>query len=182
MKLSPTNLIPFSNELDNPSSGTRAMNTFNPVPTLDQFHLHSIEQACLNEEQSQISFSVEVEHDQITQRILIALLDENREKGACLAIYPATGEVCDLTNGGGVIGYLSLSPIIPGQSIHCELLLYKYGGTFVSTARICGETFLYPAFSMGDCTRLTALVGYDSGAGVQWDDESLRVESVRAVA
>ena len=178
----PTNLIPFSHGSYHPPTGTRAMNTFNPVPSLDQFHLHSIEQACLDEGHAQITFSVELEHDQVTQRILVGLLDENREKGACIAIYPATGEVCDLTNGGGVIGYLSLSPIMPGQSMHCELLLYKYGANFVCSARTCGETFLYPAFSMGDCERLTALVGYDSGAGVQWDDESLRIDSARAVA
>ena len=179
----PSNLIPFPSETNQPPTGTtRAMSSFNPVPRLDQFHLHSVEQTCLSDEHTQISFSVELEHDQITQRVLVGLLDEDREHGACLAIYPATGEVCDLTNGGGVIGYLSLSPVMPGQSMHCELLLYKYGGNFVCSARICGETFLYPAFSMTDCSRLTALVGYDSGAGVQWDDEALRVNTAKAVA
>lgn len=177
----PTNLIPFPTEsLKRP--GKPAMKTFNPVPSLDQFHRHAIDQICLTEDQSQVTYSIELEHDHITQRLLFGLLDENRERGACVAIYPATGEVCDLTNGGGVIGYLSLSPLIPGQSIHCELLIYKYGPNCVCTARICGETFLYPAFVMDGHPRLTALVGYDSGAGVQWEDEQLRVSVAQAVA
>ncbi len=178
----PANIIPFPLERLNPSTGHHAMKTFNPVPSLDQFQLHAIDQACLTSGQSQISFSIELEHDHITQRVLVGLLDEDRERGACIAIYPATGEVCDLTNGGGVIGYLSLSPLMPGQSIHCELLIYKYGPNFVCSSRICGETFLYPAFALPGSPRLTALVGYDSGAGVQWEDECLRVTDVQAVA
>lgn len=179
----PANLIPFPTESLN-STGSSSMKTtsFNPVPSIDQFQRHAIDQICLGEEQSQVSFSIELEHDHITQRLMFGLLDESRENGACVAIYPATGEVCDLTNGGSVIGYLSLSPMMPGQSIHCELLIYKYGRNCVCTVRICGETFLYPAFVIEGAPRLTALVGYDSGAGVQWDDEVLRVETSQAVA
>jgi len=180
----PDKLIPFPLEQPNLSTDPPVMSSLNPVPTFDQFQLHAIDQVCLGEAQSQITFSVELEHDHITQRVLVALLDENRKRGTAVAIYPATGEVCDLTNGGGVIGYLSLSPMMPGQSIHCELLIYKFGRNCICTARIAGETFLYPAFVLDGDERLTALVGYDSGAGVQWEEESLRVvaDSPAAVA
>lgn len=158
------------------------MNALNPVPALDQFQLHAVDQICLTEGHSKVSFQVEVEHSHITQRVLVALLDDQRQRGPAVAIYPATGEVCDLTNGGGVIGYLSLSPMIPGHSIHCQLLVYRYGRNCVCTARIGGETFLYPAFVLEGLPRLTALVGYDSGAGIQWEDEQLTATAVQAVA
>lgn len=178
----PENIIPFPLELLKTASGSTVMKTIDPVPHLEQFQLHAIDQTCLSMGQSQVTFSIELEHDHITQRVLVGLLDEERKRGACIAIYPATGEVCDLTNDGGVIGYLSLSPMMPGQSIHCELLIYKYGPNCVCTARIGGETFLYPAFVLNGSPRLTALVGYDSGAGVQWEDETLRVTEAQAVA
>lgn len=178
----PANLISFPAELPTPSLPSTSMNASTMIPTLEQFQLHAIDQICLSKGHSQLTFSIELSHDHITQRVLLALLDENREKGVCVAIYPATGEVCDLTNGGGVIGYLSLSPLLPGQSIHCELLVYKFGPNCVCTARICGETFLYPAFVMHGNPRLTALVGYDSGAGIQWDEEMLHVTETQAVA
>lgn len=178
----PANLVPFPTELTELNLPLRDMNATASIPTLEQFSLHAIDQVCLSKGHSQLSFSVELAHDQITQRVLLALLDENRQRGACVAIYPATGEVCDLTNGGGVIGYLSLSPLFPGQSIHCELLIYKFGPNCVCTARVCGETFLYPAFVMDGRPRLTALVGYDSGAGIQWEEEMLRVTETQQAA
>lgn len=178
----PANLVPFPNDPPRSLNRPQPMNASPAVPSLDQFQLHAIDQICLSKGHSQLTFSIELEHDHITQRVLLALLDENRERGVCVAVYPATGEVCDLTNGGGVIGYLSLSPLLPGQSIRCELLVYKFGPNCVCTARICGETFLYPAFVMEGNPRLTALVGYDSGAGIQWEEEMLRVTETQAVA
>ena len=152
-------------------------------PSIGQFQLQALDQVCLTAPMARIGFSVEIEHEHITQRILLALLDEKREQGVSVAIYPATGEVCDLTNGGGVIGYLSLSPLVPHQGIPCELLLYKFGRNCVCSARILGETFLYPAFMLDGAPRMTALVGYDSGTGITWEHPSLTVtEETQAVA
>ena len=176
----PENVIDFPANLSKP---ILTMKSHHTIPTLPQFKLHALEQTCLSDSQSQVSFNVEIEHEQITQRIVIALLDENRESGAAVAIYPATGEVCDLTNGGGVIGYLSGSPLVPHQPVKCEILLYRFGRNCVCSVRAHGETFLYPAFMIDGSPRLTALVGYDSGNGIGWSKSSLTVaESKQAVA
>ena len=159
------------------------MKSSQSVPALDHFDFHALEQAEFSGEQLEVSFSVDVEHEHITQRLLIAILDGNRENGAAVAIYPATGEVCDLTNGGGVIGYLSVSPLVPHQPIHCELLLYRYGRNCVCSVHVHGETFLYPAFMIEGAPRMTALVGYDSGYGIEWSGDSLKLNEIsQAVA
>lgn len=167
----------------NPPNPDATMSSHHLIPSLNQFKLHALEQACLNGSQTQVSFNVEIEHEHITQRIVIALLDENRENGAAVAIYPATGEVCDLTNGGGVIGYLSVSPLVPHQPVPCELLLYRFGRNCVCSVRVHGETFLYPAFMVDGAPRMTALVGHDSGEGIEWSHSKLTIsESTQAVA
>lgn len=177
----PDNLIDFP--AANPEKPNLPMKTHHSVPTLSQFKLHALEQACLSDSQSQVTFSVDLEHEHITQRVVIALLDESREKGAAVAIYPATGEVCDLNNGGGVIGYLSSSPLVPHQPVHCELLLYRFGRNCVCSMRAHGETFLYPAFMIEGSPRMTALVGHDSGNGITWDHSNLTIsETAQAVA
>jgi hypothetical protein len=176
----PDNIIDFPANLSKP---IQTMKSHHSIPTLSQFKLHALEQTCLSDSQSQVSFNVEIEHEQITQRIVIALLDENRENGAAVAIYPATGEVCDLTNGGGVIGYLSGSPLIPHQPVPCEILLYRFGRNCVCSVRAHGETFLYPAFMIEGSPRMTALVGHDSGNGIGWNKSNLTVtETKQAVA
>jgi len=180
-EIQPDTIIEFP--ANNASKPAQTMNSHHFIPSLGQFKLHALEQACLGDSQSQVIFNVELEHEQITQRVVIALLDENRETGAAVAIYPATGEVCDLTNGGGVIGYLSVSPLVPHQPVRCELLLYRFGRNCVCSVRVHGETFLYPAFVIDGAPRMTALVGYDTGEGIEWNHSSLTItENTQAVA
>jgi hypothetical protein len=158
-----------------------AMKTLNP--SLSEFHLHALDTAILTEEQAHITFRVELEHEHITQRVMLSLLDETRTQGAAISIYPATGEVCDLTNDGGVIGYLSDSPFSPRQPIACEISIFRFGKNWVCQANIAGETFLYPAFRMEGDVKLTAIVGGGvNGTGIQWDEEKLTVSSSTVVA
>lgn len=134
-------------------------------PLLQDYDMTALEQACSGHGESQISFTVEVEHQHLTQRLMVGLLDDQREHGVAFTIHPATGEVGDLVNGAGVIGYVSLSPLVPGQRIKAEIVIYKYGRNCVCNVRVLGETFLYPAFVLPENTRLTALVGTHSQSG-----------------
>ncbi|NNE91238.1 MAG: hypothetical protein HKN23_06285 [Verrucomicrobiales bacterium] len=160
----------------------------NAIPNLGQFHLNSVDQACIATSRSQVSFQVNLEHDRMNQRILVGLMDENRKRGVAIAIYPATGEVCDLANGGGVIGYLSMSPLLPHESIPCEVLLYKFGHNCVCSVRVQGETFLYPAFMLDDPASLNALVGIESDNpavndhSLTWDSPQLSVSEIEQAA
>lgn len=132
------------------------------IPNLQQFQLEELGQTpTVDNPNAEISFKVDVEPNRVTKRIVVGIRDESCNRGITVAIYPATGEVCDLCNGGGVIGYLSQAPVSPGAPVACDLTLYRFGANFVCSVRIQGEIFLYPAFSLEGNTRLTAFVGQE---------------------
>ena len=134
------------------------MNTL--IPDLEQFQLEELGQTpAVGNPKAEVSFKVDLEPSRVTRRVVVGILDESMKRGITVAIYPATGEVCDVTNHGGVIGYLSKSPLNPGVPVPCDLTIHRFGKNFVCTVRIHGEIFLYPAFSMDGNARLTAFVG-----------------------
>ena len=142
------------------------MNTL--IPDLEQFQLEELGQTpAVDNPNAEVSFKVDIEPSRVTRRVVVGILDESKKRGITVAIYPATGEVCDVTNGGGVIGYLSKSPLSPGVPVPCDLTLYRFGKNFVCSVRIQGEIFLYPSFSMDGNARLTAFVGQESEDGNQ---------------
>ena len=133
-----------------------------PIPNLEQFQLEELGQTPpIENPNAEVSFKVDLEPARVTRRVVVGIQDESRNRGIIVAVYPATGEVCDLSNGGGVIGYLSQAPVSPNAPITCDLTLYRFGSNFVCSVRILGEIFLYPAFSLEGCTKLTAFVGQE---------------------
>ena len=154
------------------------------IPTLDQFEYKSLDSAVLGHHSgAEASFSVEVVPARITQRVVVGFLDKTTNKGISVAFFPATGEVCDLSSDGGVIGYLSETPLIPGDPVACELKINRFGVNFVCSARINGELFLYPAFSVpaDASSTLTAFVGQEndgSHAMVGWSGAQVKVSAM----
>ncbi len=149
------------------------------IPELNQFALEELGQTpSVDKPNAEVSFKVDVEPARVTRRIVVGILDESRKNGIAVAIYPATGEVCDLCNGGGVIGYLARTPLEPGVPVPCDLTLYRFGQNFVCSVRVHGEIFLYPAFSLGGAAKLTAFVGQEANSGgdkVGWSQLRLDV-------
>ncbi len=134
------------------------------IPELNQFAIEELGQTpAVDKPNAEVSFKVDVEPARVTRRVVVGILDESRKRGIAVAVYPATGEVCDLCNGAGVIGYLANTPLAPGVPLPCDLTLYRFGQNFVCSVRIQGEIFLYPAFSLTGAARLTAFVGQESG-------------------
>ncbi|MEX2578225.1 MAG: hypothetical protein WD342_04140 [Verrucomicrobiales bacterium] len=132
------------------------------IPDIDQFQLEELGQTPLvDNPKAEVSFKVDIEPARVTRRVVVGILDERRKRGITVAIYPATGEVCDLSNGGGVIGYLSKAPLNPGAPVPCDLTLYRFGSNFVCSVRVHGEIFLYPAFALDGGTKMTAFVGQE---------------------
>lgn len=149
------------------------------IPELSQFILEELGQTpSVDKPNAEVSFKVDLEPVRVTRRVVVGIMEESRKRGIAVAIYPATGEVCDLCNGSGVIGYLANTPIAPGVPLPCDLTLYRFGQNFVCSVRIQGEIFLYPAFSLSGATRLTAFVGQESGGAgetVGWSHLRLNV-------
>ncbi len=136
----------------------------NQILNLDKFDYKALKKAVIDVHSgAEMSFQVDVIPARMTQRVLVGFFDERTRKGICVAFFPATGEVCDLTSEGGVIGYLSKAPMIPGDPVSCELKISRYGKNLVCSVRIQGELFLYPAFVASDeNAALTAVVGQES--------------------
>lgn len=136
----------------------------NQILNLDRFDYKSLDSTAIGSQSgSEASFAVDVIPARMVQRVLIGFFDEKTKKGISVAFFPATGEVCDLTNDGGVIGYLSNAPMIPGDPVSCELKISRFGKNLVCNVRINGELFLYPAYvAANEHTVLTAVVGEES--------------------
>lgn len=132
------------------------------APSIDRFDLQTLEQASIDDSHTRITLSLLLEHHHITQRLFFALLDDQLQQGVAISVHPATGEVCDLSNDAGVVGYLASSPLPPNVPVDCEITLMKFGPNCVCSARIAGETFLYPAFALPYCPHLSAIVGVES--------------------
>ncbi len=136
----------------------------NQILDLDRFAYKTLDTAAIGGHSgSEASFVVDVIPARMVQRVLIGFFDEKTRKGISVAFFPATGEVCDLTNDGGVIGYLSNAPMIPGDPVTCELKISRFGRNLVCSVRINGELFLYPSYVAANGRAvLTAVVGQES--------------------
>ena len=154
------------------------------IPALDQFALQAVDHVKFRGPNEELKFSVRIEPQSITNRVLVALLDPVNNQGMAVGVYPATGEVCDLCNEGGVIGYLSEAPLNPADHISCELVIYRFGKNFVCNAVINGETFLYPASSWDCSGTMTAVVGKESHNGdlrFKWNSLNVELQELNGV-
>lgn len=154
------------------------------VPVLDQFTLQAVDEVRFNGNNQELHYSVSIEPQSITNRVAVALMDPHNQVGMAVAIYPATGEVCDITNGGGVIGYISNAPLNPNESISFELNIFRFGRNFVCNTTIAGETFLYPAFSYDVSAPMAALVGKECHNGdskFNWNGLSIELNELSGV-
>ncbi len=144
-------------------------------------HLHfqepylteTIEQPiCLDGSSMDLRLAIDVEPRCITQRVLVGLWDSASQKGIQVAVYPATGEVCDVSNGAGVLGYLSSAPVLHGDRISFEVNSSVKGENMIADITVNGETFWYPAFSVQASSEFRPRLGIeDLGAdGLGLDD------------
>ncbi len=85
------------------------MNTIQSCLSVSDFNIRKVKSVRLESDPVQIALSVSLEHSHISDKMFFGIMDRTNERGIAVSIHPATGEVGDLINGGGVIGYLSTS-------------------------------------------------------------------------
>lgn len=154
------------------------------VPSLEQYALQAVDEIRFNGDNEELKYSVQITPQSLTNRVVVALLDQRQQRGMAVAIYPATGEVCDVTNGGGVIGYLKDAPLNPQRPINCELNIFRFGKNFVCNAVIGGETFLYPAFSYSENAPMAAMVGkeiHNGDSQFNWNHLTIELHELNGV-
>ncbi len=125
----------------------------------DRFAVNRIESARIGSTSAGITFEIEVHHHQVGQRIFCGLLDRELKAGVGLAIDTMTGELVDLINDQGIIGYLNNSPIAEGPPFSIRLTMDKFGQTHICSVHICGEKILYPAVLLDEVSEIGAVVG-----------------------
>lgn len=143
------------------------------IPSLEQFSIQAVDEVHFTGTNQEVKYSVDIEPRSLTSRVVVALVDHINRKGMAIAIYPATGEVCDVLNGEGVIGYLGHAPLNPNAPISCELKMFRFGRNFVCNAIIEDEIFLYPAFFCEAQFPMAAMVGKERINGetaIHWDN------------
>ena len=129
----------------------------------DRFAVNRIESVQIGSKSSSITFEIEVRHHQVGQRIFCGLLDRELKSGVGLAVDTMTGELVDLINDQGIIGYLNTNPIAEGAPFSVRLTMDKFGPTHICSVHICGEKILYPAVLLDDVSEIGAVVGSTQG-------------------
>ncbi len=140
----------------------------NLIPTFDQFDFAALEHSePVPHPNAEIILKIDIIPTKLNQRVAVGIVDETGSKGIAVAIYPATGEVCDISHGGEVMGYLSKAPLNPADLISCELSIFRFGRNYVCSVSIQGETFLYPAYLSDQASSLRAVIGKEKGQDSQ---------------
>ena len=132
-----------------------------PITAFDseRFEVNRIETVHVDSESTSISFEITVEHHLAGQKIFCGLLDRDLQAGMGLAVDTMTGELIDLINNQGIIGYLNTSPITEGDPFTLRLTMDKFGSTHICSAHIAGEKILYPSVLLDSVSEIGAVVG-----------------------
>ena len=188
-----SNIIPFQPQptLSRPYQGeftsTRSnilMKTNSEHPLPDAFGINTLDAAHVSEFNAEVSFQVELRHDQLRQSLLCGLVNPDYTKGIAISIDPGSGGIVDALNGAGPLGYLTCTPLLPQRPVFCELRIQKFGKNHICSVSVEGESVMYPAFVSGTDLVFNAIVGSDvpSGSKVSYRNPMLNVASLAKVA
>lgn len=131
--------------------------------------LFSVQQvACVDVpgERSDIHFEVTCEGVNHEQTLFLALIEAESPSisdscpGLVVSISLGDGEVKDLANDQGVIGYFDGAPFERGQPLPISVDLDVIGKVCIPKITIGGESLLHPAMQLQRRDRLGALVGH----------------------
>lgn len=157
-------------------------NSEHPLP--EAFGITIVDAARASDFNAEVSFDVELRHDQIRQQLLVGLVSPDYTKGMAIAIDPGTGAVVDALNGSGALGYLTTAPLLPHRPLTCTMRIQKFGKNHICSVSIQGESIMYPAFLSDDRLIFNAIVGSDvpSGSKTAYRNPVVSVQSVAKVA
>jgi len=187
MSLPPvSNLVPFPSSHRSPlSSSGRAdfttargkilLKTRPGHPVTAAYGIELIDAVRVSDFVPEARFSVELRRDHLRQSLLCGLLDPTYRTGIAISVDPVTGAVMDLTQEGGVIGYMRRSCLAFSEPFRVELRLQRFGRNILTSVLVDGDCFLYPSFVSESQEVFQALVGcdIDSGAAVSYRNASL---------
>ncbi len=151
----------------------------------DKFAVSWVESARIESDSANISFEAEVWHHRSGQKLFIGLLDKNLRSGVGIGIDTASGEILDMINDQGIIGYLDDAALPEGGPVTVRVELDKFGTTHICSLEICGESILYPAVLLDQAYEIGGVLGSTlcKGHAITFENTVLKVsENVGAAA
>ena len=135
---------------------------------MDSFVTELLAAASFSDSSSEISFEVYCEEFNLDQKLFIGLLEEGdydgtvRRAGIGVSICPRTGEIADMINGQGIIGYLVEAPLETWKSMRIALNVEKIGPVYIPKVMVGDEAILHPALHKSDPQMFVAVAGSTS--------------------
>lgn len=108
---------------------------------------------------AEITFDVEFSHRCPGECLFCGVTADGGHRGIGFSINTRTGEVVDVLNDQGIIGYINSTPIPVDRRIPLHLEIDKFGPNHICTIEIGNERVLYPAVQLPGVKKLAALVG-----------------------
>ncbi|MFV1994619.1 MAG: hypothetical protein ACC661_04215, partial [Verrucomicrobiales bacterium] len=157
----------FSASIDRPMTTDRsaAPNSTAQSALEERFTVNRVESSCVDSDCATITFDAWIDRHNRGQRIFCGLLSRDLSTGVGLSIDTATGEIVDLINDQGIIGYLNSCPFPGKNPVPLHLRMEKFGSTFICKVEVAGEAILYPAVLLTNVTEIGAVLGSTQGQG-----------------
>jgi len=177
--------IPFPS----PGEFTTARSKIILKPNLDQtlpnaFGVNIVDAIRVTQSLAEVNFEIELRQDRYRQKAMCGLMCPEFIKGMAVAIDPNSGEITDILNGAGVLGYITPHVFLPNRPFKCELRVQKFGRNHICSVQVEGESIIYPAFLGDEDPIFNAVVGADvsSGSTVSYRNAKLAVKRIAKVA
>lgn len=112
---------------------------------------------------SKIRFDICCDYFQLDHQLFIGLLQEatvqSPADGIGVLIDPENGEVLDLINGEGVIGYFDGAPLESWKQPQISIEMERIGSVYIPEIIVGEERILHPAIHKTEVSRLLAVAG-----------------------
>ena len=144
-----------------------------------RFNITRIYDTIIDVENGEAAFEIELRLRHRQQKLFFGLLDTesldaNRfsaSSGIAVSIDPQSGEVVDMVNSQGIIGYLDETPLEERESIFLCIDVEKLRSIFIPKVTVGEEKILHPALHMSNQQPISLVVGSsDSAAGAHFEN------------
>lgn len=131
----------------------------NPTNTEDNYTIYRLPNDSVITNNNITQFAVDIKISKNSEKIFLGLFNDNQKSGVAVTVNQQNGEIEDVLNGHGIIGYLINSPL-KTQKTHCfALSIEKYGKIYLPVININNESLLHPATYIKQNCQINAYAG-----------------------
>lgn len=134
------------------------------------FNVSHLHEATIAMDNGEVVFEIELRMRHLDQRLFIGLLDADdmaEHRGIGVSIDPDSGEIYDVVNDQGIIGYIEDAPLEVNSSMFLCLEFEKIKRIYIPKLTLGEEKILHPALHLPNVNTMSLIVGttaMDGGA------------------